>query len=69
MGDLVGEVWFFHRCFVAAHDFFSDGALSGSEADAFLVAVLGVEYSRGSLDEVEVASSEGFQIRGCFHGF
>ena len=59
-GDSVGEVGFFHRCFMAAQDVFSDAAISCPKADAFLVAVLGVEDSRGAFNEVEVAGSEGF---------
>ena len=58
--DLVGEVGFFHGCLMAAQDFFSDAAVSCPKADAFLVAVLGVEDSRGAFNEVEVAGSEGF---------
>ena len=43
---------------MAAQDFFSDVAVFCPKADAFLVAVLGVEDSRGSLNEVKVADSE-----------
>ena len=43
---------------MATKDIFRDAAIFCSKADAFLVAILGVEDSRGSLNEVKVADSE-----------
>jgi hypothetical protein len=60
-GDSVGEIGFFHRCFVAAEHFLCGGAVFGTEADSVSVDVLGVEVPRGlALEEVQGTGSEGF---------
>ena len=60
-GDSVGEIGFFHRCFVAAEHFLCGSAVFGTEADSVSVDVLGVEVPRGlALEEVQGTGSEGF---------
>ena len=63
-GDHVGEVRFFHHCFVTAQNFFGDGAVFGAEADSFSLEVFRVEDPGGlALEEVQGSGTEGFEVR------